>query len=118
MKSIAKAFACLIMATITSACATSEIKPQDDPIVLQLTGKSVDFVTKRLGLPNRRKDLATGAMIWTYFDNEKGLSKKSCSVSISIRNGIIERVYVTRENQSLVSVVTSACPRIRESLEG
>ena len=89
---------------------------EPDPIVSGLIGKPVTYVEGRLGLPNRRSDSPTGAMVWTYLDNEKGATAKACEVSLSIRDGIVENVYISRQNKSLVSFVTSACDRIREEV--
>lgn len=106
----------LLAATALAGCTTSNVKPQDDAIVTALTGKPITFVTNRLGLPNRRNELATGSMVWTYFDNEKGANAKACRVSLSIRDGVVERVSIATENQSLVSFVSSSCSRIRSEV--
>lgn len=89
---------------------------EPDPIVTTLMGKPVAFVEGRLGLPNRRTDSPTGSMVWTYLDNEKGATAKACEVSLSIRDGVVEHVYISRQNKSLVSFVTSACDRIRDEV--
>lgn len=87
-----------------------------DPIVSTLMGKPVGFVEGRLGLPNRRTDSPTGSMVWTYLDNEKGATAKACEVTLSIRDGVVEQVYISRQNKSLVSYVSSACDRIRDDV--
>lgn len=100
---------------LISACSSNVVQPQDDPIVTTLTGKPVNFVQSKLGLPNRRNDLATGAMVWIYFDNDKD-SKLECQVALSIRDGVVENVHVTTNNPSLISYAVTACSRIRTEL--
>jgi hypothetical protein len=101
---------------LISACSSNVVKPQDDPIVTTLTGKPVAYVQGKLGLPNRRNDLATGAMVWVYFDNDKGGSERECQVAVSIRGGIVENVHITTSNPSLLSYAATPCQRIRKQL--
>lgn len=112
---IAAAFATLLL----TGCAGLPEMPSfssPDPIIANLMGKSVNYVEGRLGLPNRRTDSPSGSMVWTYLDNEKGAAAKACEVSLSIRDGVVEHVYISRQNKSLASYVTSACDRIREEV--
>lgn len=96
--------------------AESPTKKQDDIIVEKLEGQPVAFVQERLGLPNRRNDLPTGAMIWTYTDNEKGLNANQCKVALSIRDGVVQRVSIETKSESLFSAITTSCARIRKNL--
>ena len=113
--------AAAITTLMLSGCASIEMPDMPsfntpDPIVGSLIGKPVAFVEGKLGLPNRRNDSPSGAMVWTYLDNEKGATAKQCEVSLSIRDGVVENVYISRSNKSLVSFATSACDRIREEV--
>jgi hypothetical protein len=96
--------------------APSPTARQDDVIVTKLEGQPVAFVQERLGLPNGRKDLPTGAMIWTYSDNEKGLNANQCKVALSIRDGVVQRVSIETKSESLFSAVSTSCARIRKNL--
>lgn len=112
---LAAAFSTLLLA----GCSSMPSMPDfggPDPIVSTLKGKPVAFVEGRLGLPNRRTDSPTGSMVWTYLDNEKGATAKACEVSLSIRDGVVEHVYISRQNKSLMAYVTSACDRIRNEV--
>lgn len=113
--------AAALSATLLSGCSTMEMPSlpsfdNKDPIVENLMGKPVSFVEGKLGLPNRRQDSASGSMVWTYLDNERGATAKNCEVSLSIRDGVVENVYIARKNKSLVSFATSACDRIRDEV--
>lgn len=101
---------------LLSGCSSSVVDPQDDPIVTDLTGKPVNYVEKKLGLPNKRDETRSGAMVWVYLDKEKGISAKECSVTLSIRNDVIENVVVASDDESLFSLMSSACSRIRKDL--
>ncbi|RLU01316.1 hypothetical protein [Ketobacter sp.] len=101
---------------LLSGCSSSVVDPQDDPIVTDLTGKPVEYVEKKLGLPNKRDETRSGAMVWVYLDREKGMSAKECSVTLSIRNKVIENVVVKSDEQSLFSIMSSSCSRIRKDL--
>src|SRR5690606_33569232 len=68
--SIAAATAALLLA----GCSSSVLQSKEDPIITELTGKSADYVQSKLGLPNRRADTRSGAMVWTYFDKQKGMT--------------------------------------------
>lgn len=124
MKSGAIAIAFGLLAGCSSApismeslsLAESPTKKQDDIIVEKLEGQPVAFVQEKLGLPNRRNDLPTGAMIWTYTDNEKGLNANQCKVALSIRDGVVQRVSIETKSESLFSAITSSCARIRKNL--
>lgn len=96
--------------------APSPTDKQDDIIVERLEGQPVAYVQERLGLPNRRNDLPTGATIWTYTDNEKGLNANQCKVALSIRDGVVQRVSIETKSESLFSAVSSSCARIRKNL--
>lgn len=97
-------------------CTYQAIEEQDDAIISILTGKPVAFVKARLGLPNRRNELASGSKTWTYFDNSKGINAKDCKVSLSIRNNIVERVNISTANQSFASFLSKGCQRIRKDV--
>jgi len=101
---------------LLSGCSSSVVNPQDDPIVQDLTGKSLNYVEKKLGLPNKRSETRSGAMIWVYLDRDKGMAAKECSVTLSIRNDVIENVVVATDDQSLLSMVSGSCERIRKNL--
>lgn len=101
---------------LLGGCSSSVVNPQDDPIVIDLTGTPVNYVEKKLGLPNKRSETRSGAMVWVYLDREKGISAKECKVTLSIRNDVIENVIVATDNQSLLSMVSSSCERIRKEL--
>jgi hypothetical protein len=105
-------------AILLSGCSSSVIEPKDDPIVQDLTGKPVAYVEKKLGLPNKRSETKSGAMVWVYLDKQKGMSANECTVTLSIRNDIIESVAIATDDQSLMSMVTSSCKRIRKTLTG
>ena len=96
--------------------AESPTNKQDDIIVEKLEGQPIAFVQEKLGLPNRRSDLPTGAMIWTYTDNEKGLNANQCKVALSIRDGVVQRVSIETKSESLFSAITTSCARIRKNL--
>ncbi|MDX1694244.1 MAG: hypothetical protein R3208_10790 [Ketobacteraceae bacterium] len=111
--------AAAMSALLLAGCSSMPSMPslgEPDPIISNLMGKPVTFVEGRLGLPNRRTDSPSGSMVWTYLDNEKGATAKACEVSLSIRDGVVEHVYISRQNKSLMSFVTSACDRIREEV--
>lgn len=112
---IAAALSTLLLAGCSSLPSMPSFSTPD-PIISSLMGKPVTFVEGRLGLPNRRSDSPTGSMVWTYLDNEKGATAKACEVSLSIRDGVVEHVYISRQNKSLMSYVTSGCDRIREEV--
>ncbi|MEE2730069.1 MAG: hypothetical protein VYA55_04565 [Pseudomonadota bacterium] len=101
---------------LLSGCSSSVVDPQDDPIVTDLTGKPVEYVEKKLGLPNKRDETRSGSMVWVYLDRQKGMSAKECSVTLSIRNKVIENVVVKSDDQSLFSIMSSSCSRIRKDL--
>lgn len=101
---------------LLSGCSSSVVEPQNDPIVTDLTGKPVDYVEKKLGLPNKREETRSGAMVWVYLDREKGVAAKECSVTLSIRNDVIENVVVSSNEESLFSIMSSSCSRIRKDL--
>ncbi len=101
---------------LLSGCSSSVVEPQDDPIITNLTGKPVEYAKQKLGLPNKRDETRSGAMIWVYLDNKKGVSAKECSVTLSIRNDVIENVVVDSADESLFSVVSNSCGRIRKEL--
>ncbi|MAR90403.1 MAG: hypothetical protein SV765_19015 [Pseudomonadota bacterium] len=103
-------------AVMLAGCSSSVVKPQDDPIVETLTGKSTGFAQKKLGLPNKRSETRSGAMVWIYLDKTKGITAKQCTVTLSIRNDVIENVVVDTEGQSLFSMMGSGCKRIRKDL--
>ena len=116
-------FAATMCLGLMSGCSSMPSLPElpslgksEDPIVTALQGKSTSYVEGRLGLPNRRTDSPSGAMVWTYLDNERGATAKVCEVTLSIRNDVVENVYIARENKSLMSFVSSACDRIREEV--
>lgn len=123
-KSIAAALAFGLLAGCDSmpvsveslSLAESPTKRQDDIIVTKLEGQPLAFVQERLGLPNGRKELPTGAMIWTYTDNEKGLNANQCKVALSIRDGVVQRVSIETKSESLFSAVSTSCARIRKNL--
>lgn len=96
--------------------APSPTARQKDVIVDKLEGQPIGFVQEKLGLPNRRNDLPTGATIWTYTDNEKGLNANECKVALSIRDGVVQRVSIETKSESLFSAVSTSCARIRKSL--
>ena len=110
--SIAVATATLLLA----GCSSSAPLFGEDPIVSELTGKSADYAQSRLGLPNRRSESRSGAMMWVYVDRQKGMTARECEVTLNIRNGKIENVLVSTQNQSLLSSMTSSCDNIRNSL--
>lgn len=112
--SIAAATAALLLA----GCSSSVLQSKEDPIVTELTGKSVDYVQTKLGLPNRRTDTRSGAMVWVYLDNQRGMAAKSCEVTLNIRDAKVESVIVSTDNQSLLSSVASGCQDIRKTLTG
>ena len=97
-------------------CTNPAVKEQDDPIVRILTGKPTTFIIDRLGLPNRRSELASGSKTWIYFDHMKGLNAKECQVSLSIRNKVVERVNISTSNKSLFSFLSKGCQRIRKEV--
>ena len=97
-------------------CVNPAIQEQNDDIIAILTGKPVTFVKTRLGLPNRRNEFASGSKTWVYFDNSKGMTAKSCKVSLSIRDDMIERVNVSTSNKSFASFLSKGCQRIRKEI--
>lgn len=113
--SIAAATAALLLA----GCSSSALQfNKEDPIITELTGKSADYVQNKLGLPNRRADTRSGAMVWTYFDKQKGMTAKQCEVTLNIRDNKVESVVVSTENSSLLSTISTGCKDIRKSLTG
>lgn len=106
-------FSLMIALLGTSGCS---LLSGEDPIFTELKGKKSGYVKSKLGLPHQREDSPSGAMVWTYLDNKKGTTAKTCSVSIAFRNDIVENVYMNRRNKSLVSYASSGCERIREDL--
>jgi hypothetical protein len=84
--------------------------------VTQLTGQPVEFVQQKLGLPHQRKDLPTGAMVWTYIDNDKGIMGTQCSVIVSIRKNQVERVSVITNTTSAVSMLGKPCATLRAKI--
>ena len=111
-----KQIALLLSLFLLTACSTTVLNPWDDPIAKNLTGKSVAFVKTRLGLPNRRAESSSGAMVWTYIDRDKNLSTNECRVSLAIRNDVVEKVSITTKSQSLATLMTSFCSNIRKNL--
>ena len=111
-----KQIALLLSMFLLTACPTTALNPWDDPIAKNLTGKSVDFVKTRLGLPNRRAESSSGAMVWTYIDRDKNLYANECRVSLAIRNNVVEKVSITTRAQSLATLITSFCNEIRKNL--
>lgn len=101
---------------LLSGCSSSVVEPQDDPIVTNLTGKPVAYAEKKLGLPNKRSETRSGAMIWIYLDKQKGMAANECTVTLSIRNNTIENVAVDSDAQSLMSMVSNSCKTIRKNL--
>ncbi|MGB3619991.1 hypothetical protein FT643_06470 [Ketobacter sp. MCCC 1A13808] len=99
-----------------TGCSNPVTKQQDDPIVTTLMGQPSSFAEQKLGLPNRRNETKSGAEIWEYLDKQKGMAAKDCSVTLSIRNDVIENVIVNSNGQSLLSLASSSCKRIRSSL--
>ena len=97
-------------------CGNPALTEENDSIIGILTGKPIAFIQARLGLPNRRNELASGAKVWTYFDNSKGLTAKSCKISLSIRNDIVERVHISTDNASFASFLSEGCQRIRKDI--
>jgi len=112
-----KTFLSLAMAALfLTGCTTAATSKQNDPIVKQLMGKPTSYLEQKLGLPNKRNETMSGAMVWVYLDDVSGMDKKSCTVTLSIRNETVEHVVVDAEGQSLFSLVTGSCPRIRKNL--
>lgn len=103
-------------AALLAGCSSSVVAPQDDPIVSDLTGKPLVYVEKKLGLPNKRSETRSGAMIWIYLDKQKGMAANECSVTLSIRNDVVENVAVDSDGQSLMSLMSDSCKNIRKSL--
>lgn len=112
--SIAAATAALLLA----GCSSSVLQSKEDPIITELTGKSVDYVQSKLGLPNRRTDTRSGAMVWVYLDKQRGLAAKECEVTLNIRDSKVESVVISTDNQSLLSSVATGCKDIRKTLTG
>lgn len=101
---------------LLTGCSSSVIDSQDDPIIETLKGQPVAFAEKALGLPNNRSETKSGAEVWVYRDKKKGMSANECTVTLSIRNNVIENVAVDTDDQSLLSMVGSSCDQIRKSL--
>ncbi len=112
--SIAAAAVALTLAGCSSA--PSAPKLQDDPIVTSLKGQTSGYVQKTLGLPNERSELPSGAMVWVYKDNQKGMTANQCKVTLSIRNDSVESVVISTDRQSLLSVLASSCDSIRKAV--
>lgn len=112
--SIAAATAALLLA----GCSSSVLQFKEDPIITELTGKSVDYVQTKLGLPNRRDETRSGGMVWVYLDKQKGMTAKQCEVTLNIRDAKVESVVISTDNQSLLSTVSSGCKDIRKTLTG
>ena len=110
--SIAAVSAALLLA----GCSTSLPWSSEDPIVTALQGQSADYVQSKLGLPNRRTDTRSGAMVWTYTDKQKGIAANECEVTLSIRNQKVESVVIQTDEKSLMSYVSSSCESIRDTL--
>ncbi len=104
--------------TLFLAGCSSVLGPSEDPIITELRGKPADYVQTKLGLPNRRAETRSGAMLWIYLDKEKGVSANQCEVTLSIRNATVESVVISTESESLVSYVSSSCDNIRKTLTG
>ena len=105
------------VALLLAGCSSSVLQfNSEDPIVTELQGKSADYVQSKLGLPNRRSDTRSGAMIWIYLDKNKGMAANNCEVTLSIRNSQVESVVISTENASLLSYVSSSCDDIRKTL--
>ncbi len=102
---------------LASGCATPVTQVQSDPIVDALTGKPTAWLQAHLGLPNEREDYDTGNMLWVYRDENKGIQASSCRVSLSIRNGSVERVAIDTERHALVSLARNPCQAIRDSVQ-
>ena len=86
-------------AVLLTGCSSSVVDPQDDPIVTDLTGKPTAYVQKKLGLPNKRNETRSGAMVWIYVDREKGMSANECTVTLSIRNDVVENVAIATDHK-------------------
>ena len=69
-----------------------------------------------MGLPNKRHDTKSGAMVWVYIDKQKGFTAKECNVTLSIRNDTVENVVISTENKSLMSSLTDACAYLRDKV--
>ena len=108
--------AATLIALSLAGCSSSVVKPDNDPIVAQLQNQSVDYVQQKLGLPNRRENTPSGAMVWTYFDKKHGIAANDCSVTLSIRDNKVEHVLVDTHRPSLLSLMASSCDDIRKSL--
>lgn len=108
----------LTLGTLSACSQLNTLLPQpaQDPIITQLTGKSVDYAQRLLGLPHRREDSEAGFMVWVYLDNEHGNAAKNCEVSLSIHQQKIESVYISTKNASLLSYMGQACNKIRKKL--
>lgn len=101
---------------LLTGCSSNSVQ-QDDPIVETLKGQPVNFAEKKLGLPNKRSETRSGAMVWVYLDKKKGMGANHCTVTLSIRNDVIENVAVDTDQQSLLSLMSSSCAEIRKSLD-
>ncbi len=113
---IALAWFAIAGSGLLSGCSSSVTKPQDDPIVSTLTGQPSTFAEQKLGLPNKRNETKSGAQVWEYLDGEKGMMATDCSVTLSIRNDVIEHVFISSEKHSLVSTLATPCKNIRAAL--
>lgn len=101
---------------LAGCSAIPQLGPTEDPIVGALQGQNTDFVQKKLGLPNQRQDLPSGAMVWIYLDKVKGMTANECRVTLSIRNNSVESVVIATEQQSLLSTVVNTCDNIRKAI--
>ena len=104
-------------ALLLAGCASSVTNQQEDSIVENLVGKPSSYAQKALGLPNRRQENKSGSEVWAYDDNSKGMAATDCTVTLSIRNDVIEKVAIAKDGKSLLSLVSNACQRIRNTLQ-
>ena len=114
---IALAWVAITSGALLTGCSSSVTKQQDDPIVNKLTGQPASFAEQRLGLPNKRNETKSGAQVWEYLDKQKGMMAADCTVTLSIRNDVIEHVFIASEKYSLMSTMATPCKHIREALE-
>lgn len=110
--------AATLVALTLAGCSSSVLQSKEDPIITELQGKSADYVQSKLGLPNRRSDTRSGAMVWVYLDKQKGMTAKQCEVTVNIRDAKVESVVISTDNASLMSIMSSGCSDIRKSLTG
>ena len=116
MKRVLIAATAVLSAALATGCATPVTEVQKDPIVDALTGKPTAWLQAHLGLPNEREEYNGGNMLWVYRDENKTLAS-SCRVSLSIRNGNVERVAIDTKRQALISLASRPCHAISENIE-